>query len=132
MRTIWLTAAAVMALAACSDSTDPAAKPGNPPVIATTNAKVEPVPTETVKPTGPVSPTTPPRAETDTCGADKVAPFVGRQDRPTTRADLARAVGHENIRWIGPDDVVTMDYSGERLNVLLDKAKRLITGARCG
>ena len=131
MHTYWLAAAACLVLTACSETPETAAKPGAPASMATTNAKVEPVPTETVKPTAPVPPAAT-SGEDDTCGAPKVAQFVGRQDRPTTRADLAKAVGHDNIRWIGPDDVVTMDYSSERLNVLLDPTKRLITGARCG
>ncbi len=134
MRTLLLVTAA-LALSACNDTVDPAATPSAPATTATTNAKVEPVPTETAKPEGPVLPTPPAGADDaagDTCGALKVAQFVGRQDRPTTRADLEQAVGHDRIRWIGPDDVVTMDYSAERLNVLLDDTKRLIKGARCG
>ena len=137
MSQVWLVAAAALALTACNETGEPTATPGTPATMATTNAKVEPVPTKTVKPTGPAIPTaptgaSPPEGGDDTCGALKVAPFVGRQDRPTTRADLAKAVGHENIRWIGPDDMVTMDFNDKRLNVLLDQTKRLITGARCG
>ena len=135
MRTFWLAAAVaatgVLALSACNDAPDPAAKPGAPATIATTNAKVEPVPTETAKPTAAPKPAASETAE-DSCGALKVAQFVGRQDRPTTRADLVKAVGHDRIRWIGPDDAVTMDFSPDRLNVLLDATKRLITGTRCG
>lgn len=141
MRKVWLVTAATLALAACNETVEPAASPGTPAAVATTNAEVSPVPTETVKPprsaTSGTPPSLPPKAnpaedESDTCGARKVAQFVGRQDRPTTRADLAKAVGHQNIRWIGPDDIVTMDFNEKRLNVLLDQAKRLITGARCG
>ena len=155
MRKVWFVTTAVLALAACNENVEPAATTGTPATMATTNAKVEPVPTETVKPPRPsaprISPSPAPRCGPwksepprpgqwtirlddirDACGASKVAPFVGRQDRPTTRADLAKAVGHENIRWIGPDDMVTMDFNEKRLNVLLDQTKRLITGARCG
>ena len=136
MRTIWLTATALLLLSACSETPDPAAKSGAPKAIATTNAKVEPAPTGTPR---SATETMVKGAEElretvsgDTCGALMVGQFVGRQDRPTTRADLVKAVGHDRIRWIGPDDAVTMDFSAERLNVLLDKTKRLITGARCG
>ena len=135
MRTIWLAATAALALAACNETPEPAARPSAPATVATTNAKVEPVPTETAKPStvAKPAPVAEPEASTeDSCGKSKVAPFIGRQDRPTTRADLAKAVGHDNIRWIGPDDAVTMDFSEGRLNVLLDATKRLITGARCG
>ena len=134
IRTVWL-AAASLALAACNETTEPAATPSAPATVATTNAKVEPVPTEPAKPGAPPRPAAPTAdagSDGDECGALKVAAFVGRQDRPTTRADLAKAVGHDTIRWIGPDDAVTMDFNPARLNVLLDQTKRLITGARCG
>ncbi len=135
MRTFWLITAAALALSGCNDTAEPDATPGTPAAVASTNAKVDPVPTETVKPEGPALPTPPAGADEsagDTCGALKVAQFIGRQDRPTTRADLEKAVGHDRIRWIGPDDAVTMDFNAERLNVLLDETKRLIKGARCG
>jgi len=137
MRTFWLVAAAALALSACNDTAEPAATPGSPAPMATTNAKVGPVPTETAKPATNLPTAAPdaadaPDATGDACGALKVAQFIGRQDRPTTRADLVKAVGHDRIRWIGPDDAVTMDFSPERLNVLLDETKRLIKGARCG
>lgn len=135
---------AALALSACNQSAAPGTAPESPAAMATTNATVEPLPTETAPATSgtpgtaatPVPSSNPAPAQTtdgaDECGAAKVTPFVGRQDRPTTRADLEKAVGHDRIRWIGPDDAVTMDFNAARLNVLLDKTKRLITGARCG
>lgn len=66
------------------------------------------------------------------CGAEKAKSFIGRQDRPTTRADLAKLIGHDTIRWLGPDDAMTMDFSEGRLNVMLDAQKRTITGVKCG
>lgn len=133
MRTIWLAITAAMALAACNETPEPAARPSAPATMAATNAKVEPVPTETAKPSPAARAEAPAEAPAeDSCGKLKAAQFVGRQDRPTTRADLAKAIGHDNIRWVGPDDAVTMDFSPDRLNVLLDSAKRLITGVRCG
>ena len=126
---------AALALAGCSQS-EPGkatATPSAPATVATTNATVEPVPGVTPSP----SETPMPAKSTDdaslaTCGADKAKAFIGRQDRPTTRADLARLIGHDNIRWVGPDDAVTMDYSEGRLNVLLDAQKRNIIGVKCG
>ena len=131
MRSPWLAATALLALAACDSSTGdkPAATPSAPATMATTNAKVEPVPGNPARPAP--SPAGQP-AGSGSCGADKAAAFIGRQDRPTTRADLVKAVGHDRIRWLGPDDAMTMDFSPERLNVLLDAQKRLITGVRCG
>ena len=67
----------------------------------------------------------------DDCGASQVAAFVAQEATPAVRARLAAKVGHNRIRWIGPDTVVTMDYSAARLNVTLD-GSNVITGGRCG
>ena len=126
---------AALALAGCSQAApgEATATPSAPATIATTNATVEPVPgnppaSESAMPAKPA-------ADDDSlaaCGADKAKAFIGRQDRPTTRADLAKLVGHDNIRWLGPDDAMTMDYSEGRLNVMLDAQKRNIIGVKCG
>ena len=128
---------AALALAGCNQ-TEPgnaaaSAPPSAPATVATTNATVEPVPgnpqvSESVVPAKPAADD----ASLAACGADKAKAFIGRQDRPTTRADLARLVGHDNIRWLGPDDAMTMDYSEGRLNVMLDAQKRNIVGVKCG
>ena len=135
---------AALALAGCNQTApgEATATPSAPATIATTNATVEPVP-------GVVASSVPSRSASESamtesptpnptdaaisgCGADKAKAFIGRQDRPTTRADLAKLVGHDRIRWLGPDDAMTMDFSPERLNVLLDAQKRTITGVKCG
>ena len=121
---------AVLALAGCGQTTpgEATATPSAPATVATTNATVEPVPGGKAAPMK--------AAMTDdtlaACGADKARAFIGRQDRPTTRADLVKLVGHDRIRWLGPDDAMTMDYSEGRLNVMLDAQKRTITGVKCG
>jgi hypothetical protein len=126
---------AALALAGCSQTApgEATATPSAPATIATTNATVEPVPgnppaSESAMPAKPADDD----ASLAGCGAEKAKAFIGRQDRPTTRADLARLVGHDNIRWLGPDDAMTMDYSEDRLNVMLDAQKRNITGVKCG
>ena len=126
---------AALALAGCNQTApgEATATPSAPATIATTNATVEPVPgaspsaSENAMPAKPAD-----DASLAACGADKAKAFIGRQDRPTTRADLAKLIGHDNIRWIGPDDAVTMDYSEGRLNVMLDAQKRNIVGVKCG
>ena len=67
----------------------------------------------------------------DDCGASKAARFLGKTVTPDVRAQVSKAVGHDLIRWIGPGDAVTMDYSEARLNVDLDGGGK-ITGFRCG
>ena len=130
---------AIVALAACSQTAPgeatASATPSAPATVATTNATVEPVPGAASKPAvSETAMTTPNPADAalSGCGADKARSFIGRQDRPTTRADLAKLVGHDRIRWLGPDDAMTMDFSPERLNVMLDAQKRTITGVKCG
>ena len=123
---------AVLALAGCGQTTPgeatATATPSAPATVATTNATVEPVPGGKAAPMKAAMTDDPLAA----CGADKARAFIGRQDRPTTRADLVKLVGHDRIRWLGPDDVMTMDYSEGRLNVMLDAQKRTITGVKCG
>jgi len=67
----------------------------------------------------------------DACGATRVAGFVGRTRSDALVEEVARVSGARRVRWIGPGDVVTMDYSAERLNVRLDGQDR-ITGFNCG
>ena len=73
----------------------------------------------------------PPATDAEDCGAAKAARFVGKNASPDVRAQVAKAVGHDRIRWIGPGDAVTMDYSEGRLNADLDGDGK-ITGFRCG
>ena len=66
----------------------------------------------------------------DACGAGKVSRYVGQEATPDVRARITADVGHTRIRWVGPDTVVTMDYSPERLNVTMD-GNGVITGGNC-
>ena len=65
------------------------------------------------------------------CGADKVQSYVGQLANPANRANVAKASGTENIRWIEPGMAVTMDYRGDRLNVNLSGNGR-INSFNCG
>jgi hypothetical protein len=141
MRTLLLLIAP-LALAACGDSTpSDATATTAADSVATTNATVEPVPTATVTTTATPGASSTPMSETSTpipanaapsaCGADKAAKFVGKTATPDVRAQVIEAVGHNRIRWIGPDTVVTMDFSEGRLNADLNASNR-ITGFRCG
>ena len=127
---------AALALAGCSQTAPgeatASATPSAPATIATTNATVEPVLGVATPASAPSSSESAMADSSSECGADRAKSFIGRQDRPTTRADLAKLVGHDRIRWLGPDDAMTMDFSPERLNVMLDAQKRTITGVRCG
>jgi hypothetical protein len=72
-----------------------------------------------------------PAGPTD-CNADKAGSFIGREATPQVRADLEKAVAPVRaIRWVGPGDATTEDYSPSRLNVMLDVGGT-IRSAHCG
>ena len=50
---------------------------------------------------------------------------------PEVKAQIAARVGERPIRYYGPDDAITMDFSPGRLNVELGKDGR-IKLFRCG
>lgn len=144
MRSILLAATAALALSACNQAMpgDATASgvPSAPATMATTNAKVEPVPglPSSAAPSGTPSagerampPSQEPATDAEVCGAGKAARFVGRNASPNVRAEVAKAVGHDRIRWIGPGDAVSMDYSEGRLNAELDGSGKIMS-FRCG
>lgn len=69
----------------------------------------------------------PPDDPSDACGAAALQHLVGQ---PVT-AFPPPAADDRNVRIIGPDMAVTMDYNPERLNVEYD-ARRIITRITCG
>lgn len=119
--------AGALALGACTDAAEepgavvaqspdtPVAKAAEPP-----NANRPPL----VSPVG--------SATADDCNAPKAEPFVGRPADPATRADLTAAVAPITaIRWVGPGDATTEDYSPQRLNVMLDVGGKIVS-VHCG
>lgn len=70
-------------------------------------------------------------AGADPCNASAAHDVIGRRDTPALRAEVAREVGHNRIRWIMPGQIVTQDRRADRLNVDLD-AGRVAIRARCG
>ena len=122
--------ASLLALAACTDvPAEPAGAATQAPDTAVSNI---PVPQPAANPGNPrlVSPVGP--ARPSDCNAPKAAPFIGRQADPATRADLSAAVAPVSaIRWVGPGDATTEDYSPQRLNVMLDVGG-VIRSVHCG
>jgi hypothetical protein len=147
MRPTLLTAAAALALAACTDAGGPEAEGmGDEAAVDTSAAGTTGSDMTSDDPDTPVSNTPAPQATAttartardadsnppgDACGASQVAAFVAQQATSAVRRQVAAKVGHDRIRWIGPDTAVTEDYSPQRLNVSLDR-NDVITGARCG
>lgn len=133
-----LAGAATLALAACSDTGTPESMGEDGAVSTPTDATTSSAPDTPVSnaPSPGASPTPEPTPapgeapETDECGAAKVSAYVAQEATPAVRARLAADVGHDRIRWVGPDTVVTMDFRPDRLNVELDSAG-VITGGKC-
>lgn len=117
------TLAAALALVACepANTTPGSAGAGSPPPAAA------PAPSRGAPDASPAAVTS-----SDACGAGKLAPWIGQRASDAVRADVARATGAATIRWISPGDMVTEDFSAERLNVSLEAGTGAILSARCG
>jgi len=75
--------------------------------------------------------TTPTEEQPGECRAEAGAALVGRAASAETGAEALRLTSARRLRWIRPGDVVTMDYSPQRLNIHLDaegKVERLACG----
>lgn len=63
-----------------------------------------------------------------------IAPAMGYVDKRAYHGvtEAARkAAGANSVRVLGPGDVATMDYRGDRLNIMVD-GQRVITRLTCG
>jgi hypothetical protein len=65
------------------------------------------------------------------CNSDAAGALVGREASADLGAEALRLSGARRLRWIRPGDVVTMDYSPQRLNVHLDAAGK-VESLACG
>jgi hypothetical protein len=120
--------ASSLALAACgsgnSDTAETVAASPDTPVMS---EEEPPPPADGAAMAMPVGP-----SEPADCNADRAARFVGRTANPGVRAEIAEAVAPITaIRWVGPGDATTEDYSPQRLNIMLD-AGDVIVSAHCG
>ncbi len=61
-----------------------------------------------------------PEPGTDACNAAAARALVGRPATAALLAEARRLTGARRVRPIRPGDVVTMDYSPERLNIHID------------
>jgi hypothetical protein len=60
------------------------------------------------------------------CDASRLGALVGRAYTEALAADAQRRSGARAVRRIRPGDMVTMDFRGDRLNVHLDDADRVV------
>lgn len=71
------------------------------------------------------------RAPAGTCDTERLPRLVGRAASPELGAEAQRRSGAARLRWIRPGDVVTMDFSPQRLNIYLD-AQDVVARLACG
>ena len=67
----------------------------------------------------------PDRPPAGTCSTDRLARLIGRAGTPELGAEAQRRSGAARLRWIRPGDMVTMDFSPQRLNIHLDAQGRV-------
>ena len=76
-------------------------------------------------------PPTAPAPVAGTCNADAGREFLGRTVDEALAERIRIAAGARSKRVLAPGDAATLDYRPDRLNILVDDARRL-TGLRCG
>jgi len=59
------------------------------------------------------------------CNVDAARALVGRPATAGLGTEALRLSGARRLRWIRPGDMVTMDYSPNRLNLHLDAQGRI-------
>ena len=60
------------------------------------------------------------------CDAARAKHLVGRKRSPRVEAEALRLSGAASARWIPPGMMVTMDYRPDRLNLRLDRHRRIL------
>jgi hypothetical protein len=117
-RSIAALIAAGLTLSACqadsgeaSDAspTPSAAAPVAAPATTTESPSPEPVHAKGIAPS----------PAPDPCGADKLGPYLNLLPTSTAKEEIAKTVGHDRIRYVGPDDVTTREFREDRLTARL-------------
>jgi hypothetical protein len=65
------------------------------------------------------------------CRADDARFAVGQPGTPQLEAAARVRAGAQSVRTLKPDQVVTMEFNGGRLNLVVD-ARNRVTAVRCG
>jgi hypothetical protein len=66
-----------------------------------------------------------------TCRNEPLAQFTGQPASQELGVKMLAASGAKTIRWVPKGSVITMEFSPDRVTVLLDGANR-VESARCG
>ena len=65
------------------------------------------------------------------CDATRARSLVGRPASSEVAAQARQLSGARVVRWLQPGQIITMEYSAQRLNLVLDGQNR-IEAIRCG
>ncbi len=109
-----LAACAVLAVSGCTSS---------PPTESSSS-------TDSPMPPAAAATTTPPM-RTESCKADGAQQFVGRTATPEIVEQARMASGAKTARVLTPDQMITMEYRGDRLNVRVG-TDNVIGSVGCG
>ncbi len=74
---------------------------------------------------------TPEPAPSMSCNTAPAREYLGQPATDAVVQNAQQAAGANSVRVLGPNDAATMDYRGDRLNVLVD-GQRVITKLTCG
>ena len=74
-----------------------------------------------------LTPATPPA-----CNADGLDRFKGSLVNIDTARQIQLASRSRSVRWLGPKDIVTMEFRADRVNLVLDEGLHNIVDIRCG
>ena len=66
-----------------------------------------------------------------TCRGDGLSAFIGRTADAELGKRMLAASGARDLRLVGPDTMVTMDFRADRLTVHVDAANKVLRAA-CG
>ena len=61
-----------------------------------------------------------------TCDASNTSQFIGQTASAETQAAIQQATGSSSLRLVHPDEMVTMEFSAERVTVHVDGANKVI------
>jgi hypothetical protein len=68
---------------------------------------------------------------TTECDADAAQKLVGQQGSAALAAEAQRSSGAGIVRWLQPNQIITMEYRADRLNISIDAGGR-VDAIRCG
>ena len=72
----------------------------------------------------------PERGSGRTCSDQGLQQLVGREANAQLAAEAKRRSGAATVRWLQPDEIVTMEFRADRLSI--NVAHGRVTGLRCG